>query len=491
MNRWVKQFLLCLLAGLCVMGTGCGPEEPTPLPSASEEPAPLPPEVVETYLSNVFVPDSEPVTLRVKTRDPQDSALSFSWEANTGTLATPTHGANSSEILWTAPACIPTNTPPTITITVTNALGLSASATFSISGGKPCGWVATNTVAVGDTHTVVLKEDGTVWTSGHNSQGQLGDGTTTNYSVPVQVQGLSHVTAIAAGWVHSVALKDDGTVWAWGRNNWGGLGDGTTTDRYVPVQVQGLSRITALAAGQGHSVALKEDGTVWAWGYNQAGALGDGSRTNRMTPVQVKGLSRIIAIAAGPEHNVALRRDGTVWTWGRNDWGQIGNGTVRVLHLTPVQVPDLTQVTAVAAGFTHTLAVKAGGTVWAWGHNNEGQLGDGTTESRSVPVQVAGLTQVTSLIANSNHTVVLRKDGTVWDWGYNIAGQPSVRTRPVQVPGLTRVSALAPGGSANHTVVRKTDGTIWGWGSNEYGQLGDGTQTRRSAPVRMTHLDLP
>ncbi|HEX8535937.1 MAG TPA: RCC1 repeat-containing protein, partial [Cystobacter sp.] len=212
---------------------------------------------------------------------------------------------------------------------------------------------------------------------------------------------------------------------------------------------------------------------------------------NRMTPVQVQGLSQIIAIAAGPEHNVALRQDGTVWTWGRNDWGQIGNGTTGVLHLTAVQVPGLSQVTAVAAGFTHTLAVSAGGTVWTWGANNEGQLGDGTTETRTTPVQVADLSLVTSIIANSNHTVVLKKDGTVWDWGYNPAGQPSVRTRPVQVPDLTRVSALAPGSSANHAVVLKKDGTVWGWGSNEYGQLGDGTQTRRSAPVQMTLRNLP
>jgi alpha-tubulin suppressor-like RCC1 family protein len=448
----------------------------------------LPPVLEETYQSTASVPQNDPVTLRVRATDPQGSPLSFSWAANMGTLAEPTEAANASEILWTAPACIPAEGPPSITVTVTNALGLSTSASFSVSGGEACAGLRILAAAVGTVHTVVLKEDGTVWTSGDNSSGQLGDGTTTSRLLPVQALGLTQATAVASGWAHSVALKADGTVWAWGRNLWGELGDGTTTGRATPGQVQGLTHVTAIAAGQGHTVALKDDGTVWSWGLNQAGALGDGTLTNRATPVQVQGLTQIIEIAVGDEHNAALKADGTVWTWGRNDWGQIGNGTVRVLHPAPVQVPGLTQVTAIAAGSYYILAARADGTVWSWGGNNEGQLGDGTTETRTMPVQVQNLTQVFALSASGNHAVALKQDGTVWDWGYNIAGPPSVRTLPVQVPGLSQVTGLAAGSNATHSIVLKGDGTAWAWGWNNNGQFGDGTVTRHSTPVELTHF---
>ena len=180
-------------------------------------------------------------------------------------------------------------------------------------------------IAAGGRHTVVLKNDGTVWAWGNNSDGQLGDGTAINRKTPVQVSGLGGVTTAAAGSSYTVVLKNDGTVWAWGYNNSGQLGDGTTTNRKTPVQASGLGGVTAIAAG-GHTVALKNDGTVWAWGYNNSGQLGDGTTTNRKTPVQVGGLSGIAAIASGNEHTVALKNDGTVWTWGDNYDGQLGNG---------------------------------------------------------------------------------------------------------------------------------------------------------------------
>jgi len=232
-------------------------------------------------------------------------------------------------------------------------------------------------IAAGLYHSITLKSDGTVWTWGDNQHGQLGDGTATDRTTPVQVQGLTGVVAIAGGSYHSLALKSDGTVWAWGSNSSGQLGNGTTTKSYTPMQVQGLTGVVAIAAGGKHSLALKSDGTVWAWGDNWYGQLGNGTTTNRFTPVQVQGLTGVVAIAGGYYHTIALKQDGTVWTWGYNWYGQLGDGTSSPHRTTPVQVQGLTGVVAIAGGYYHTVALKQDGTVWTWGSDSYGQLGDG------------------------------------------------------------------------------------------------------------------
>jgi hypothetical protein len=204
----------------------------------------------------------------------------------------------------------------------------------------------------------------------------------------VTVSGLSSVALVTAGTSYSLALKGDGTVWAWGWNNVGQLGDGTTTNRSTPVQVSGLSGIVFIGAGSSHSFAIKNDGTVWAWGANSNGQLGDGTTTNRATPVQVAGLTGVAALDGGQTHTVALKTDGTVWTWGANNLGQLGDGTT-TQRTTPVQVTGLAGVSAVAAGDTYfSIALKSNGTIYSWGFNNYGQLGDGTTTNRLTPVPV-------------------------------------------------------------------------------------------------------
>ena len=190
------------------------------------------------------------------------------------------------------------------------------------------------------THTVYLKTVGTVWAWGNNSNGQLGDGTTTQSSSPLQVSGLSGVSAIAAGTSDTVALKTDGTVWAWGSNSNGQLGNGTTTQKTTPGEVIELTGVTAIAAGASHTVALKTVGSVWAWGSNSNGQLGDGKTSQKTTPVEVTGLSGITAIAAGTSHTVALKNDGKVWAWGNNSNGQLGDGTT-TQSASPVQVQFL------------------------------------------------------------------------------------------------------------------------------------------------------
>ncbi|MGC9079924.1 MAG: RCC1 domain-containing protein, partial [Nanopusillaceae archaeon] len=193
---------------------------------------------------------------------------------------------------------------------------------------------------------------------------------------------------IAAGGSHTCALLSDGTVKCWGSNDDGQLGDGTNVYRHTPVIVQNLSNAIAIAAGESHTCALLSDGTVWCWGYNAFGQLGYGTYfTDRYTPVKVQNLSNAIAIAAGGYHTCALLSDRTVWCWGSNYFGQLGDGTREDRH-TPVKVQNLSNVIAIAAGWYHTCALLYDGTVWCWGDNDDGQLGDGTNITRYTPVKV-------------------------------------------------------------------------------------------------------
>ena len=408
-------------------------------------------------------------------------------------------------------------------------------------------------IAAGFEHSLAVKSDGSVWSWGWNFRGQLGDGTTTDRPAPVQVTGLTSITAVAAGRAHSVALRNDGTVWAWGLNTSGQLGDGTTTQRTSAVQVTGLSGITAIACGNAFSLALKSDGTVWTWGQNVYGQLGDGTTIDRLSPVQVPSTTGVAKIAAGGWHSMAVKTDGTLWVWGDNYYGQLGDGnsfldssgaevirvspylvsslsgivgvagasgfsmalksdgTVSVwgdnssgqfadgrstlYKASPVQVGTMTTVVSVAAGragnVRHGIAAKSDGTVWSWGSNDSGRLGDGTTLDRIVPAQVSGLNQIGKVSAGSSHGLALKSDGTVWGWGCNSSGQvgdgtTTNRSTPAQIAGFTGVIAVASG--EDHNLAQKNDGTVWSWGRNEEGQLGDGSRRNRSSPVQVSGL---
>ena len=218
----------------------------------------------------------------------------------------------------------------------------------------------------------VTMTDGTLWTWGYNGNGQLGDNTLTNSNIPVQEYTLSDDwTKVSSGSQHSAAIKSNGTLWTWGYNNSGQLGDGTSTDRLTPVQeATGTADWVAVAAGSIHTMALKSNGTLWTWGNNSWGQLGDGTTTPRLTPVQEATVATDWnAIAVGTYHTVARKADGTLWSWGQNEFGQLGDGTITG-RLTPVQeATEATDWAAVAAGSNHTVALKADGTLWAWGQN--------------------------------------------------------------------------------------------------------------------------
>ena len=342
--------------------------------------------------------------------------------------------------------------------------------------------------ALGASHTLLLRNDGTIWAWGGNASGQVGDGTKTQRSVPVIVAGVMGVTSLAAGQSHTVALTSDGGVWTWGSNTYGQLGDGTTTQNSLPRQVAGLTGVASIAAGQNFTVALREDGTVWAWGQNANGQLGDGTTTQRTVPTVVPGLSGISAVAAGASHTVAVSSAGAVLSWGLNSNGQLGDGST-TQRASPVQVGGLTGVSRVAAGWYHTLAINLSGNVWAWGQNTYGQLGDGTTTRRLVPTPLQTHGQAIGIAAGQSHSVALTAEGDVWSWGGNNAGQLgngtlSQLTSPAVVPDLPDTAHVSAGQS--HTLAIAADETVWAWGLNATAQIGDGTVLQRASPAALS-----
>lgn len=270
-------------------------------------------------------------------------------------------------------------------------------------------------VAGGRKHSLVLKNDGTVWGWGDNSIGQLGDGTQTNRLSPVQVFGLTNIAAIAANYNYSVALKNDGTVWLWGEN----YGS-------IPSKMGNFTNIISIAAGYTHTLALKNDGTVWGWGDNDSGGLGDGTISYRSTPVKAYGLTNVVSISAGFGSSFAVKNDGTAWSWG----SKLTLGVNELLNVyTPIQISTLNNVKTIAAKYSHVLALGIDNSVigslsgWAY-YNGFGQVGDGTIAvAHMEPVTVKNISNVTDIATGYSHSLALRSDGTIWGWGNSEYGQ--------------------------------------------------------------------
>ncbi|REE98345.1 ricin-type beta-trefoil lectin domain protein [Thermomonospora umbrina] len=392
--------------------------------------------------------------------------------------------------------------------------GIDADHAATLSGGKGDGITITDvegggdyvpnpsrlpgSLAASDGHSLMVTAEAqpTVWAWGDNSQGQLGDGSTTSRTTMTQVKGLSGVKAVSAGDGFSVALTTDGSVWTWGDNSKGQLGDGTTTTRRTtPAKVPELDglTVTAISAGRdGHVLAVLESGAVVAWGTGTSGQLGNGSDTNSTTPVLVTGLSDVSttpgAIAAGYGFSTAVLTDGTVKTWGDGGFGQLGNGQTTDSD-TPVNVSGITNATQVASGGGHSLALLSDRSVKAWGLGVSGQLGDGGNTNRTTPVPVSGLADATGVFAGTFHSGALKTDHTLWTWGDNGHGQLGNGTpTDSNVPIRSAIDTATAAMGLQHTVAVLRSDQFRAWGGNGDGQLGDGTTTSSSDPIVPTTL---
>jgi alpha-tubulin suppressor-like RCC1 family protein len=368
----------------------------------------------------------------------------------------------------------------------------------------------------GARETIALRADGTVFTWGLNGCdpnhfttglcGKLGDGTTTDRSLPIEVHGpgnvgnLDSVTAIMGGEHDNLALRTDGTLWAWGANFVGQLGTGNYTDTETPVQVTSLISVTKLGGRGYHSLAVDANGTVWAWGWNKSGELGHDTTglacpaplfgTCSNVPVQVVGLTNPLTVTGGGFFSLALMPDHTVMGWGANNYGELGDASY-TQRAAPVHASAvLSHVVNISAGWTHAVALTDDGHVWTWGDNSKGEIGNGVTSTTgiSVPYEVPGLQNVVGVSGGDSWTGALLADGTVVTWGYNMFGQLgdgnfNDRSTPGVVPGLTNVKLFAA--RDYHGIAVKQDGTVWDWGSGMHGELGHNAVNNSAVPVQV------
>ena len=374
----------------------------------------------------------------------------------------------------------------------------------------------TNTFAASTNHSAIIHPDGSLWTSGINLEGQLGNGTTTCSTTPVRVKTEDpnmHWAQVAAGTSHTLALTTDGHLYTWGGNTNGQLGDGTTNRHLTPVAVK-LPEDAAhatwkqVAAGTSHSLALTTDGHLYAWGNNTNGQLGQGTSLDCACPVEVPMPESArnttwAQVAAGNDHTLALTADGRLFAWGNNQLGQLGDGSYATSR-EPVAVGLTKKLAAlrwatVAAGRFHTLAVTKDGKLYSWGSNRFGQLGEEDDTQHNLPKpkpmpMPARLANIvwTQVAAGDAHSLALSADGRLVAWGNNCAGQlgdgttarqlqPVMVTLPQNASAAVAWARVASGGF--HNMAYTADGQLYTWGANRFGQLGDGTALDHNQPM--------
>jgi len=387
------------------------------------------------------------------------------------------------------------------------------------------------TISAGRDHFLALKNNGSLWACGLNAYGQLGIGDTLDKNAPIQIGDEFEWAFIDAGYGNSFAIKTDGSLWACGSNSYGRLGDGTTENKSSFFLIDSSQKWKMVSGGESHTLGLTADGVIWSWGGNSFGQLGNGTNTNSLLPAPITGFYWK-SISAGGSHSMAIKTDNTLWAWGANSNGQLGNGTdnstsvpTRIINPSgwkfaisrsrcsagldtnntlwtwgdtrkslnspnPKQIGTDKDWTAIFSGCYHAMAIKRNNTLYAWGTNNWGQIGDNTTTDKASPVRISGNTWK-EVALGVYHSIGIATNGTLWAWGANFSNQlgdttidlsSRIRT-PSQISKETTWNKIKSCQSSN--LALKTDGTLWGWGYNGSGQLGNGTKLDIKTPEQI------
>ncbi|CAB4124384.1 Regulator of chromosome condensation (RCC1) repeat [uncultured Caudovirales phage] len=358
--------------------------------------------------------------------------------------------------------------------------------------------IATSSNATVDLDDVLMRREylnvGTLWTWGQATAGKLGDGTTVSKQSPVTVSGGALIWKDVAGAEgHGMGIKNDGTLWTWGTNTFGQLGDGSNTSKSSPGTTAGggsnwrkLGLITGGGGGRS-GAGIKADGTLWTWGSNANGQLGDGTTISKISPVVTSGGANWKQVSCAYAFSGAIKTDGTLWIWGGASFSSAAYLAGSTSSPTTI-VGGGTSWKLVSCGYDHITTIKTDNTVWACGTNDLGQFGDGTTINKSSPVTTSGSgTNWKQVSSGRKYTSATKTDGTLWSWGRNNSGQLGVgntlnRSSPTTISGGGTTWRQVSCGY-NQTAAVKADGSLWTWGNDFAGALGDNNTVNRSSPV--------
>lgn len=341
-------------------------------------------------------------------------------------------------------------------------------------------------IDAGESHNLAIKSDGSLWSWGRNLDGQLGNGTngfgsSYNVTVPTQIGNEFDWNSISAGQYHSSAIKNDGSLWVWGFNSWDNIGLGVSSpdDINVPTQIGNSLDWRSVSVGSYYSLAIKNDGSLWAWGANNSGNIGVGTIYNNVsTPIQIGVETNWDKVIAGYDFSLAIKVDGSLWAWGANTNGQLGNGTTTDSYV-PIQVGSDNDWSKVASGEGFSLAIKNNGTLWAWGANWLGQFGNGTNFNSLVPIQIGEDTDWKNIFTMAATVFGLKENNSIWGWGNNGNGQlGNGSTSASNIPLLiSSVSWSDVSVGVFHVIGIQENGSFYSWGSDVNGTLGNGPIT--------------
>jgi len=340
------------------------------------------------------------------------------------------------------------------------------------------------------------KPPGRLFNWGRNDSGQLGRNDISSRSSPVQTiaYGMDW-KQVKGGFAFSMAIKDNGTLWAWGNNYSGQLGDGTTDDKSSPIQIGSDNNWFSVSCGDNHTAAIKTDGTLWIWGSNYNYQLGTNNGYNvwESSPVQTSiGGNDWVSVSCAYNHTVALKSNGTMWTWGNGYSGQLGDDSTDSRSYPVMNNYGEDTWSTIYAGYNCTLGIKNDGTLWSFGLNNNGILGDGTNQNRSSPVQVLG-SGTWKQVDVSLAAIAIKQDGTLWTWGLGSSGQLGNNevvnySSPIQtVMNVNGWVQCSTGGESSAAI--RNDGKLWTWGDNIWGQLGNETVDNTSSPIQVPGIN--